>query len=144
MIGEVNCFPDRMGDVLPLMPMHRSCADLDGWLRRKLRCVRLKHCKQPAGLRRFLWQHGVSPRQARELAASGRGWWRLANSPCKRSWLWTSPGSTSWAYQSDSRHTALNARETAVVRDPYARWCERGGPRGTSLLDSAMGRCDEG
>jgi RNA-directed DNA polymerase len=27
-----------------------------------VRCVRLKHCKQPAGLRRFLYQHGVSPR----------------------------------------------------------------------------------
>jgi hypothetical protein len=26
-------------------------------------------------------------------------------------------------------------QETAVVRDPYARWCERGGPRGNPLLD---------
>jgi hypothetical protein len=25
--------------------------------------------------------------------------------------------------------------ETAAVRDPYARWCERGAPRGVSLLD---------
>jgi hypothetical protein len=24
-----------------------------------------------------------------------------------------------------------------VVRDPYARWCERGAPRGASLLDFA-------
>ena len=58
-----------------------SCRGLDGWLRRKLRCVRLKQCKQPKALRRFLRQHGVSPRQARELASSGRGWWCLANSP---------------------------------------------------------------
>jgi RNA-directed DNA polymerase len=53
---------------------------LDGWLRRKLRCVRLKQCKQPQRLRRFPKQAGVAPRQARELASSGRGWWCRANS----------------------------------------------------------------
>jgi hypothetical protein len=42
--------------------------------------VRLKQCKQPAGLRRFLSQRGVSPRPVRELASSGQGWWCLANS----------------------------------------------------------------
>src|ERR1700683_2793066 len=31
--------------------------------------------------------------------------------------------------------------ETAVVRDPYARWCERGAPRGVPLLDSLAAAC---
>ena len=61
----------RHGTGTPDIPS--TIRSLDGWLRRKLRCVRLKHCKQPAGLRRFLCQHGVSSRPARELASSGRG-----------------------------------------------------------------------
>lgn len=80
MISEVNSFLSGWLTYFRYADAHRQLRDLAGWLRRKLRCVRLKHCKQPAGLRRFLCQHGVSPRPARELASSGRGWWCLANS----------------------------------------------------------------
>ena len=52
--------------------------DLDGWLRRKLRCVTLKHCKSPAGIATFLRGKGVRDRMARQLASSGKGWWRLS------------------------------------------------------------------
>jgi len=80
MIGEANSFLSGWVTYFRYADAHSQLRGLDGWLRRKLRCVRLKHCKQPAALRRFLSQHGVSPRQARELASSGRGWWCLANS----------------------------------------------------------------
>jgi RNA-directed DNA polymerase len=80
MIGETNSFLSGWVTYFRYAHAHSQLRGLDGWLRRKLRCVRLKHCKQPAALRRFLSQHGVSPRQARELASSGRGWWCLANS----------------------------------------------------------------
>jgi RNA-directed DNA polymerase len=53
--------------------------DLDGWLRRKLRCVRLKQCKQPATIAAFLIENGVKERSARQLASSGKGWWRLSS-----------------------------------------------------------------
>ena len=81
MIGEANTYLAGWVTYFRHARSHSELRGLDGWLRRKLRCVRLKQCKQPKALRRFLCQHGVSPRQARELASSGRGWWCLANSP---------------------------------------------------------------
>lgn len=53
--------------------------DLDGWLRRKVRCVRLKQCKNPSSIADFLRKNGVRERPARQLASSGKGWWRLSN-----------------------------------------------------------------
>jgi RNA-directed DNA polymerase len=80
MIGEANSFLAGWLAYFRHARSHSELRGLDGWLRRKLRCVRLKQCKQPHGLRRFLNHYGVPPRQARELAASGRGGWCLANS----------------------------------------------------------------
>jgi RNA-directed DNA polymerase len=54
---------------------------LDKWIRRKLRCLRLKQCKRPKAIYKFLYQHGVSKRSARELAGTGREWWRMARCP---------------------------------------------------------------
>jgi len=54
---------------------------LDKWIRRKLRCFRLKQCKRPQAICNFLHQLGVSKRSARELAGSGRGWWRKSRCP---------------------------------------------------------------
>lgn len=52
--------------------------DLDGWLRRRLRCVRLKQCKRPASIAAFLQRSGVAPDAAWRVASSGKGWWRLS------------------------------------------------------------------
>jgi RNA-directed DNA polymerase len=76
MIDEANAYLTGWMTHFRHAQAHSELRGLDGWLR----CVRLKHCKQPAALRRFQCQHGVSPRPARELASSGRGWWCLANS----------------------------------------------------------------
>jgi RNA-directed DNA polymerase len=54
---------------------------LDGWIRRKVRCYRLKQTKGRKGLRRFLTQQGVPLIKAYQLASSGKGWWRLSNTP---------------------------------------------------------------
>jgi len=55
--------------------------ELDRWLRRRLRCMRLKQCKRAAGIVRFLRMRGVSTLAAWTLALSGKGWWRLSNTP---------------------------------------------------------------
>jgi RNA-directed DNA polymerase len=55
--------------------------ELDGWLRRRLRCMRLKQCKRAIGIARFLLARGLSNAAAWTLALSGKGWWRLANTP---------------------------------------------------------------
>ena len=51
---------------------------LDEWIRRKLRCYRLKQRKRGSSVFRFLRRLGVSATQAGRLAGSGKGLWRLA------------------------------------------------------------------
>ena len=82
---------------------------LDGWLRRKLRCVRLKQCKQPATIAAFLMRGGVEEAAARRVASSGKGWWRLSSTEqAKRAmsndWF-EAMGLSGMA----NRHAALNA-----------------------------------
>ncbi len=54
---------------------------LDGWLRRRLKCYRLKQCKRVIGIVRFLTSLGVEKTLSWRTALSGKGWWRLSNSP---------------------------------------------------------------
>jgi RNA-directed DNA polymerase len=64
---------------------HAACKGhlegLDRWLRRRLRCVRLKQCKWTKTICDFLHRQGVSLRNAWLTALSGKGWWRLAGTP---------------------------------------------------------------
>lgn len=55
--------------------------DLDSWIRRKLRCYRLKQCKRVITLQRFLESLGVKKWQSWILALSGKGHWRKSNCP---------------------------------------------------------------
>lgn len=55
--------------------------ETDRWLRRRLRCMRLKQCKRAFGMARFILARGLSKEAAWTLALSGKGWWRLANTP---------------------------------------------------------------
>ncbi len=53
--------------------------ELDSWIRRKLRCYRLKQRKQKGSIVRFLVKLGVNPRKAWDLVLSERGWWPISN-----------------------------------------------------------------
>ena len=52
--------------------------ELDSWIRRKLRCYRLKQCKKSKAIVRLLVSRGVSEIEARKIGSSGKGWWRLS------------------------------------------------------------------
>lgn len=54
---------------------------IDGWLRRRLKCFRLKQCKRTIGIVRWLRKLGVEEKLNWRTALSGKGWWRLSNSP---------------------------------------------------------------
>jgi RNA-directed DNA polymerase len=54
---------------------------LDGWVRRKLRCYRLKQRKRGKSIAKFLIELGVAELDARCVSSSGKGWWRLSCSP---------------------------------------------------------------
>jgi RNA-directed DNA polymerase len=54
---------------------------LDSWLRRKLRCYRLKQRKKYWSIVTWLKSLGVTERDARKIGSSGKGWWRLSKTP---------------------------------------------------------------
>ena len=97
MVADANCFIVGWVTYYRNARYRSSRLDLDGWLRRKVRCVRIKQCKSPSTLAAFVQKQGVRERPARQLASSGKGWCgcRTANrqnGPCLTS------GSTPWGW----------------------------------------------
>ena len=54
---------------------------LDQWTRRRLRMCYLKQWKKPKAVYHNLVKLGLRPDFARNLSGSGKGYWRLANTP---------------------------------------------------------------
>lgn len=54
---------------------------LDSWIRRKLRCYRLKQRKRTYSIYKYMVELGVSVQNAWRLAMSSKGWWRLSLNP---------------------------------------------------------------
>ena len=52
---------------------HMLVQNLDAWIRRKLRCYRIKQCKRVHTLQKFLHRQGVEKWQSWILALSGKG-----------------------------------------------------------------------
>jgi len=59
----------------------RNLKNLDSWIRRKLRCYRMKQCKRVITLQRFLESQGVANWHSWILALSGKGHWRKSSCP---------------------------------------------------------------
>jgi RNA-directed DNA polymerase len=55
--------------------------DLDSWIRRRLRCYRLKQRKRKWPIATWLMTLGVSRQNAWRLAKSDRSWWRKSHNP---------------------------------------------------------------
>lgn len=55
--------------------------EIDQWLRRRLRAIRLLQCKRAYARAKFLMGLGVPPAASWKLAKSGKGMWRLSGSP---------------------------------------------------------------
>lgn len=81
MIAEVNAFTTGWVTYFRHAEARDALRRLDRWLRRKLRCVRLKQCKRAKPMADFLRKAGVPAWRAWLLALSGKGWWRRAGSP---------------------------------------------------------------
>jgi RNA-directed DNA polymerase len=64
-----------------LARMKSVLEEIAQWLRRRLRCLKLKQCKKTQAIARFLMGLGVREDSAWMLASSGKGWWRLADTP---------------------------------------------------------------
>jgi len=81
MIRELNSFLAGWVTYFRYAECKGHLQRLDEWMRRKLRCVRLKQRKRVKSIVDFLQQLGVPEWRAWRLALSGKGWWRKAGSP---------------------------------------------------------------
>lgn len=61
-----------------LAAIRTLCRETDEWIRRRLRCYRLKQCKHPRGIRRFLESIGCKRKLRGGIAAMGTRWWHCA------------------------------------------------------------------
>lgn len=53
-------------------------SELDGWIRRRLRAIKLLQMKKPRTIAKFLQRQGVTAETSWKTAMSGKGKWRLA------------------------------------------------------------------
>lgn len=81
MISELNSFLTGWVTYFRHAACRSHLQRLDEWLRRKLRCVRLKQRKRSKPIADFLQDLGVPAWRAWLLALSGKGWWRMAGTP---------------------------------------------------------------
>jgi hypothetical protein len=113
-IREINRFTVGWTAYFALADHPRSLRDLDEWLRRHLRQARWKQWKRYRTRRRNLVSLGIPDWQARQWAATRKGYWRLAGSaPLHRampSAYWTSQGLSTFT---DSYHRFRDAKRTA-------------------------------
>ena len=80
-ISELNKFLQGWLRYFRYAMMGKKMERLDGWIKRKLRCFRLKQCKRVIGIVRWLRKLGVEETLSWRTALSGKRWWRLSNSP---------------------------------------------------------------
>ena len=73
MIGEVNSFTTGWVTYFRHAACKTALSEIDEWLRRKLRCVRLKHCKRAKPTVDFLVKCGV-PVRWRSRGKDGGGY----------------------------------------------------------------------
>ena len=81
MIRELNSYVTGWVTYFRYAACKSHLQRLDEWIRRKLRCVRLKQRKRAKSIADFLQNLGVPEWNAWILALSGKGWWRKAGAP---------------------------------------------------------------
>ena len=81
MIRELNSYLTGWVTYYRYAACRKHLQRLDEWVRRKLRCVRLKQRKRTKPTADYLRSLGVPEWSAWLLALSGKGWWRKSGSP---------------------------------------------------------------
>jgi RNA-directed DNA polymerase len=81
MMKEVNEVTRGWLNYFQSAEMRTKMEVINGWLKRRIRCFRLKQCKRVIGIVRFLRKLGVIEKLCWRTALSGKSWWRLSNSP---------------------------------------------------------------
>ena len=75
-IGSLNRLLQGWLSYFRLSEVKSALRDLDGWIRRKLRCILWRQCKHRVTRLRLLVRQGIMREEARRTAFNGRGpWW---------------------------------------------------------------------
>ena len=80
-INRLNRFITGWMGYFHLADLSHRLRELDKWLYRRMRQIRWKEWKRYSAKRRNLRRLGIPDRNAREWAASSKGYWRIAGSP---------------------------------------------------------------
>ena len=80
-IVELNKYLTGWLNYYRLAESNRLWRNLDSWIRRKLRCYKVKQRKGGKSLAKFLMAHGITERESRQVSSSGKGWWRISRVP---------------------------------------------------------------
>mgnify|MGYP002652947514 CR=1 FL=1 len=81
LLGEVNRLVRGWLNYFCYARMQKKLKCLTSWLCRRLRCFRLKQCKQGKGITRFLVSCGIPKWRGLLLGCSHKGWFRKSGSP---------------------------------------------------------------
>lgn len=81
MIAELNQLTPGWVRYFKLASCEHLLGRLDEWMRRKVRCYRIKQLKQGKTIVKMLVSKGIEEGSARKVAYSGKGWWRLSITP---------------------------------------------------------------
>ena len=80
-IADLNSYLSGWVTYFKLASCKGLLQGLDEWIRRKLRCVRLKQCKRAWPMAKFLMSCGLKEEWSWLLALSSKGWWHKALTP---------------------------------------------------------------
>lgn len=80
-LGELNTYLRGWIGYFRLADTASVIQELDEWIRRRLRMCVLKQWKKPKTKYRNLVTLGIYPEEARKLAGSRKGYWRLSDTP---------------------------------------------------------------
>jgi len=78
-IAELNVKLHGWVNYFKIIETPHKLIKLDSWMRRKLRCYRLKQRKKSHSIAKFLEGLGASAINAKRIGSSGKGWWRLSH-----------------------------------------------------------------
>jgi len=84
-IQRLNPLLRGWANYFSLSAQHKRMRGLDGWLRRRLRCLLWRQWKRPRTRQRYLLAQGLDPERAWRSSVNGRGpWWNAGASHMKQ------------------------------------------------------------
>lgn len=115
-IKEVTSYLQGWLNYFQLMESRSVLEKLDSWLRRRLRCYRLKQRKRSYPIMTFLRDLGISEQNAWKLAMSSKGWWTLSLTPAMHMAMPSEWFESAGLINLAKRHDLLNSQ----LKPPYA------------------------